>query len=74
MGSTDTQTVTLKNVVNSTLNWNSVISFSINSLNTPPTSQPIDTIQITTYTSSGMAIDYCDKGMVYGLLPKVIPS
>jgi hypothetical protein len=74
VGSNDTQTVTLKNVVNSTLNANSTISFSINSLNTPPTNQPIDTIQITTYTPSGMAIDYCDKGMVNGLLPRVIPS
>lgn len=74
MGSTDTQTVTIKNVASSTLNGNTSISFSINSLNTPPTNQPIDTITVTTYTSNGSAIDYCDKGMVYGLLPRVIPS
>lgn len=74
MGSTDTQSVTIKNVVGSVLNGNSTVSFSINSLNTPPTNQPIDTIIITTFTQDGLAIDYCDKGMVYGLLPRVIPS
>jgi hypothetical protein len=74
VGSTDTQSVTIRNVAGGVLNGNTTILFSINSLNSPPTNQPIDIITITTFNENGLAIDYCDKGMVNGLLPQIIPS
>ena len=51
----------------------STLVFSINSFNSPPTNQAVDSVVVTTYTSTGASIDQC-TAYVTGLLPKTIPS
>ena len=65
--------VTLSNVVSTNLAAASTIGFSINSFNSPPTNQAVDSLLVTTYTSSGAQIDQC-TAYVTGLIAKTIPS
>lgn len=72
-GSQSSALVTVTNLISTTLAAASSLSFSINNFNSPPTNQPVDALTITTYSSSGAAIDQC-SAYVTGLLPKVIDS
>ena len=65
--------VTLSNIVSADLAAASTIGFSINSFNSPPTTQAVDPVTVTTYTSAGLAIDQC-TAYVTGLVAKTIPS
>lgn len=65
--------VTLTNVVSSAVAGGQAIMFSINNFNSPPTNQAVDGVTVSTFTSTGGAIDSC-TAYVTGLVPKVIAS
>jgi len=71
-GNTANALVTASNIFSTTINSGTSFSFSINSFYSPPTSQPVDAIVITSYTG-GSAIDTCNA-YVTGLIPKVLSS